>query len=83
MFIISYFSYCPVVWLFTSKSSLSKLDDIQKRALRFVLNEHESDYNDSLTMANVPGITIMTLRQLAIEVYKSFPRKTESEHHTV
>ena len=60
-----------MVWLFTSKSSLSKLENIQKRALRFVLNDYESDYNDLLTKANVPGIKIMTLRQLAIEMYKS------------
>ena len=70
-FIISNFNHCPVVWLFTSKSSLSNLENIQKRALRFVLNDYESDYNDLLTKANVPGIKIVTLRQLAIEVYKS------------
>ena len=70
-FIISNFDYCPVVWLLTSKSFLSKLENIQKRALRFVLNDYELDYNDLLTKANVPGIKIMTLRQLAIEVYKS------------
>ena len=51
-FIISDFNYCPVVWLFTS--NLSKLENIQKRALRFVLNDYESDYNDLLTKANVP-----------------------------
>ena len=51
--------------------SLSKLENIQKRALRFVLNDYESDYNDLLTKANVPGIKIMPLQQLAIEVYKS------------
>ena len=70
-FVISNFNYCPVVWLFTSKSSLSKLENIQKRALRFVLNDYESDYNDLLTKADVPGIKIMTLRQLAIEMCKS------------
>ena len=77
-FIISNFNYCPVVWLFTNKSSLSKLENIQKRALRFVLNDYESDYNDLLTKANVLGIKIMTLRQLAIEVYKSVTKSTQS-----
>ena len=70
-FIISNFDYYPVVWLFTSKSSLAKLENIQKRALRYVLNDYESDYNDLLTKVNVPGIKIMTLRQLTIEVYTS------------
>ena len=33
-FIMSNFNYCPAVWMFTSKSSLSKLKDIQKHIRR-------------------------------------------------
>ena len=69
-FIMSNFNYCPVVWMFTSKSSLSKLEDIQKRALRFVLNDCTSDYHELTNKADVPGVKIMALRYLAIEVYK-------------
>ena len=47
-FIMSNFNYWPVVWMFTSKSSLSKLEDIQRRALRFVLDDYTSDYHDLL-----------------------------------
>ena len=57
--------------MFTSKSSLSKLEDIQKRAHRFVLDDYEPDYNDLLNKADVPGMKIMTFRYLAIyKVYK-------------
>ena len=69
-FIMSNFNYCPLIWMFTSKTSLSKLENIQKRALRFVLDDYQSDYNDLLQNANVPGIKIMLLRYLAIEVFK-------------
>ena len=69
-FIMSNFNYCPVVWMFTSKSSLSKLEDIQRRALRFVLDDYTSIYHELLNKANVPGEKIMALRYLAIEVYK-------------
>ena len=69
-FIMSNFNYCPVVWMFTSKSSLLKLETIQKRALRFVLDDYASDYHDLLKKADVPGMKIMALRCLAIEVYK-------------
>ena len=69
-FIISNFNYCPVVWMFSSKSSLSKLEDIQRRALRFVLNDYISSYQALLKKADVPGIKIMLLRYLAVEVYK-------------
>ena len=52
------------------KNSLSKLESIQKRALRFVPDDYTSDYVELLDKANVPGMTIMALRYLAIEVYK-------------
>ena len=55
--------------MFTSKSSLSKLETINKRALRFVLDDYASDY-ELLKKADVPGMKIMALTFLAIEVYK-------------
>ena len=64
------FNYCPVIWMFTSKTSLSKLKNIQKRALRFVLDDYQTGYPDLLQNANAPGIKIMVLRYLAIEVFK-------------
>ena len=69
-FIISNFNYCPVVWMFTSKSSLSKPKGIQKRALRFVLEDYTSDCVELLDQANVPGMKILALKYLVIEVYK-------------
>ena len=69
-FIMSNFNHCPVIWIFTSKTSLSKLENIQKRALRFVLDDYQTGYTDLLQNANVPGIKTMVLRYLAIEVFK-------------
>ena len=54
-FIMSNFNYCPVIWMFTSKTSLSKLENIQKRALRFVLDDYQTGYPDLLQNANVPA----------------------------
>ena len=69
-FIVSNFNFCPVVWIFTSKSSLIELENIQKRALRFVLCDYDSCYENLLTAASVPGIGINLLSSLAIEVFK-------------
>ena len=42
----------------------------KKRALRFVLDDYESSYHDLLIQCEVSGIKIVTLRLLAIEVFK-------------
>ena len=38
------FNYCPLAWYFCSKNSPNKIENIQKRALRFLLNDYESNY---------------------------------------
>ena len=69
-FVMSNSNYCPVVWMFTSKKSLEKNENIKKRALCFVLNYYQSNYHDLLNKSEATGIKIMKLRLLAIEVYK-------------
>ena len=43
-FIYSNFNYCPLVWMFSSKRSLNKIENLQKQALRFVLDDCTSSY---------------------------------------
>ena len=43
-FIYSSFSYCSLTWHFCSQRSIKKIENFQKRALRFVLNDSISDY---------------------------------------
>ena len=69
-FIISNFNYCPLVGMFSSKKSLTNIENIQKRVLRFVNNGYTSRFQELLTNSGVSGIRIMALRSLAIEVYK-------------
>ena len=47
-FIYGNFNYCPLVWHFCTKESTYKIENIQKRALRFLLNDYDSDYNTLL-----------------------------------
>ena len=42
----------------------------KKNALRFVLDDYGSSYHDLLIQTEVHGIKIMTLRLLAIKVFK-------------
>ena len=64
------FNYWPLICTFTSKASLSKLENIQKCAFRFALDGYQPGYTDLQLNAVVPRIKIMVLRNLAIEVFK-------------
>ena len=60
-FIMSNFNYCPLVWLFCSSKLKNKQECIQKRALRFLYNDYESDYEHLLSMSNKPSIEVRKL----------------------
>ena len=50
-FILPNFSYCPLVWHFSSCESIRKIEKIQKRCFRIILNDYESDYEPYFTIA--------------------------------
>ena len=64
-------SYAVPSWHFCSKNSLSKIENIQKRALRFPLNDYESDYKTLLKKSNKCTMEARRLRTLAIETFKT------------
>ena len=70
-FIMANFNYCPLVWLFCSKKLTTKQESIQKRALRFLHDDYESDYEHLLTLSNKPTMEVRKLRFLAIEIFKT------------
>ena len=65
------FNYCPLVWHFCSKSSRNKIENIQKRVLRFLLNDYDSDYNTLLQKSNKCTMEIRRIRTLALETFKT------------
>ena len=69
-FISSHFNYCPLVWFFTSKASIAKMQKIQERALRFVLQDSVSDKETLLAKSGVDSFRIATIKIMAIEIYK-------------
>ena len=70
-FIMANFNYCPLVWLFCDKKLTLKQEQIQKRALRFLHNDYESDYDHLLKLSNKPSVEIKKLRILATEIFKT------------
>ena len=43
-FIISHFSYWPLIWMFCSKKSTKKINAVHERSLRIIRNDYESLY---------------------------------------
>ena len=71
-FILSNFNYCPLVWHFCSKTDTDRMEKIQKRALRMVLDDYESDYETLLQKTNMSTLQIIRIKTLATEIFKTF-----------
>ena len=56
--------------MLTTKKSLDRTKNIQKCALRLVLNDYQSSYHDLLNKSEAVEIKITTLRLLIIEGYR-------------
>ena len=66
----SQFTYCPLIWMFTSRYLNNALNNIYERALRLIYNNHEKSFNGILTENNLKTIHQKKLEFLAIEICK-------------
>ena len=69
-FIESQFQYCPLVWMFHSRTSNNKINKLHERALRVVYNDYESSFEDLLGKDGSFKIHHQNIQRLAIEIYK-------------
>ena len=69
-FIISHFSYCPLIWMFCSKKSTKKINAVHERSLRITLKDYESPYTSLLEEAHQITFHQRCIIPLMTEVYK-------------
>ena len=69
-FIKSQFSYCPLIWMFTSKELNKQINRIHEKSLRLVLNNHQSTLVEMLDTLNENTIHQQYIDRLLTEVYK-------------
>ena len=55
---MSNFNYCSLVWNFSSARSLNNIEDLLKRALRFLFNDYDSAYEDLLEKSICPNMNL-------------------------
>ena len=64
------FSYCPLVWMFHSRTLNNKINRIHERALRIVYNDANSSFNELLIKNRSFTIHERNIQTLATEVFK-------------
>ena len=69
-FIESQFSYCPLVWMFCSRTMNRKINHIHERALRLVYQDYATSYKGLLKKDNSVTFHHRNIHQVAIEMYK-------------
>ena len=69
--LMSYFNYCPLVWMFSSKMAHNLINATHRRALRARLNTFSGDLTELLERTDTISIHTKNLRLMMIEVYKS------------
>ena len=70
VFILSQFSYCPLIWMFHSRKLNHRINKIHERALRIVYNDHQCTFEELLERDNSFMIHKRNLQKLAIEMFK-------------
>ena len=69
-FIMSNFRYCPLIWMFCGKIANKEINRVHKRALRILLKDYYSSFDELLERNKEKTVYVQNLQKLMIEVYK-------------
>ena len=66
-----HFNYCSSVWYFCVARNTEKIDTLNKRILRFILQDYNCPYDSLLSKVNCKSLYKRRLQTLLIILYKS------------
>ena len=69
-FIKSQFNYCPLIWMFCSRTSMNKLNNIYEKCLRIITDDYNSNINELLQSSHELLNPKTWINYLMIEVYE-------------
>ena len=69
-FIESQFKYCPLTWMFYSRSSNNKINRLHERTLRIIYDDCTSTFEELLDKAGSFRVHHSNIQTLAVELYK-------------
>ena len=70
-FIESQFSYCPLVWMFHSRTLNNRINKLHERGLHMVYKDYSLSFDELLRKDNSFSIHHRNLQKLATEMYKA------------
>ena len=73
LFVLSNFNYCPLVWMFSGKSSNNEINKIHKRALRVLLDDYGSTFEGFLQKRGEQTKDTRNLQTFLLEACKCLP----------
>ena len=69
------FKYCPLVYRLSSANSLKRIENLQKRALRFFCNDYEISHDELLSKSTTSSMNIKKARALCVSYnYKTISK---------
>ena len=69
-FFDSQFKYCPLTWMFYSRTTNNKINKLHERALRLVYGDYLSSFEDLLEKDNSFTVHHYNIQTLCIEMFK-------------
>ena len=70
-FVLSNFTYCPIVWHFCGKQNNGEIEKVQERALRILYDDYESECNELLDKSGAISMLQFRMNCIILEVFKS------------
>ena len=69
-FILTNFNYCPLIWMFCGQAMNDRVNNVHKRALRVLLNDYTSSFEELLHRIEEVTIHDKNLQKLMLEEYR-------------
>ena len=70
VFIISQFSYCPLVWMFHTKQLNNRINSLHEKTLRVTYQDRNSSFTELLNLEKSVSIHYRNIKYLPTEIYK-------------